>query len=68
MSAECSTLSGTSNRSANRLDELRREADFRNQHEGSLTARQRTLHYLQIHLGLAAARDAVENEGAELPE
>ncbi len=48
------------------LDELRREADLRHQYERTLTARERTLHYLQVHLGLAATGDAVENERAEL--
>src|SRR5690349_6663132 len=50
------------------LYELRCEADLRDEHECALPASERTLHDLQVHLGLAAAGDAVEYERAEFPK
>ncbi len=40
-------------------DELRRETDLRHQHQRALSASQRLLDGVQVHLGLAAAGDAV---------
>ncbi len=50
------------------LNELRSEPDFRDQHERALAARQCALDHLHVHLGLAAAGDAVEHERAEFAE
>ena len=44
VSAECRTATGTAKAFAEAADELRREADLRNQHQGALTAPQRVLH------------------------
>ena len=48
-------------------DELRREPDLRHQHQRALAAAQRSLDRVQIDLGLAAAGDAVQQEGREAP-
>ena len=45
--------------------ELRREPDFRHQHQRAPAAAQRVLHRVQIDLGLAAAGDAIQQEGRE---
>ena len=45
------------------LDGLRRERDFRHEHDRALALFQRVGDGLQINLGLAAAGDAVEEEG-----
>jgi len=49
-------------------DELRRERDFWHQHECAAACGEHALDQVQVHLGLAAAGDAVQQEGAELPE
>ena len=49
-------------------EELRGESDLGNEHERLATAGDRRLDEPQVDLGLAAAGDAVEDEGAELPE
>ncbi len=46
-------------------DELRREPDLRHQHQRALAAPQRSLDGVQVDLGLAAAGDAVQQEGRE---
>jgi hypothetical protein len=45
--------------------QLRREADFRHQHQRAPTAPQDAFHRVQIDLGLAAAGDAIQNKGCE---
>ena len=45
------------------LDGLRREGDFRHEHDGAFALLQRVGDGLEIDLGLAAAGDAVEEEG-----
>jgi hypothetical protein len=44
-------------------DQLRREPDFRHQHQRALTASQRVVRRMEVHLGLAAAGDAIQQEG-----
>ncbi len=46
-------------------NELRSETYLRNEYEGSGTAAQRLFHEPQVHLSLAAARGAVQDERAE---
>jgi len=46
-------------------EELRREADFRHQHQRLPAARQAVGNRIEVDLGLAAASDAVEQEGRE---
>jgi hypothetical protein len=53
---------------AESLDELRREADLWHEDQRALAAGERTLDYLKIDLGLAAAGDSVEDECAEAPQ
>ena len=47
------------------LDGLRRERDFRHEHDGALALFERVGDGLQINLGLAAAGDAVQEKGAD---
>ena len=49
-------------------EELRGEADLRNEHQHLAPAGDDGLDEPQVHLRLAAAGDAVEHEGGELPE
>ena len=49
-------------------NELRRQTDLGHQHERAPTLLENALHETQVYLGLAAARDAVEDEGAEAIE
>src|SRR5439155_8946973 len=46
------------------FDRLRRERDFRHEHDGAFSLPQAMGDGLQINFGLAAARDAVKQEGA----
>ena len=48
------------------FDGLRRERDFRHEHDGAFSLLQAMGDGLQINFGLAAARDAVEEEGARV--
>ena len=50
---------------AKAADELRGEPDFRHQDERAAARGEYLRDELQIHLGLAAAGDAVQDEGAE---
>jgi hypothetical protein len=45
--------------------QLRRQVDFRHQHQNLLTSRQDIGHPSQVNLGLAAAGDAMQQEGIE---
>ncbi len=47
---------------------LRRQRNLRHQHESLAAALQHGLHDMQIDLGLAATRHAVENEHLETPQ
>ena len=49
-------------------EELRGESDLGNEHERLAPSGDHRLDEPQVHLGLAAAGDAVEHEGAEFPE
>ena len=51
---------------AEALEELRREADLRHQHQRRAPALERAGGEPQVHLGLAAARYALQQEGAVL--
>ena len=46
---------------------LRRQRDLRHQYDGALAAQQRLPHRVQVHLGLARAGDAMQQEGLHLP-
>ncbi len=50
---------------AEAADQLRRQRDLRYQDERAAVQLQRPLHHPQVHLGLAGAGDAVEQEGRE---
>lgn len=50
---------------AKSADRLRRQGDLGHQHEGLLTAFERGACECEINLGLAAAGDAVEQEGCK---
>ena len=64
-SEECSATTGAARRSRKRADELRRQRDLRHQHERAAARREHALDEAQVHLGLAAAGDAVQEKGAE---
>ena len=49
-------------------EQLRREADFGNEHERLAPTRDDFLDYPQVHLRLSAAGHAFEHEGTERPE
>ena len=48
------------------FDGLRRERNFRHQHDGALALLERVREGLEINLGLAAAGDAVEQKGRKI--
>ena len=52
----------------NALQQLRREVDFGQQQQYLLALRERGCHRVKINFGFAAACDAVEQKGLELPK
>ena len=63
---ECSTATGHREALAKSRHELRRESDLRHQHQRAPLVPQAVLDGVQVHLGLAAAGNAVQQEGCEL--
>jgi hypothetical protein len=49
-------------------NQLRRQRDFRHEHERALPGLQHALDEPEVHLGLAAPGDTVQQESAEAPE
>ena len=58
--------SGISKAGAEPADHLRCQRDFRHKQDRALAAQQRLTHNVQIDLGFAAARHAVQQKGLRL--